>query len=185
MKKPITRKTKNITPVTKQNVTPAFNPIVPTTRYSDMLTTPIYHAKTVVDISRVTCQVNHLTHKANGELVAHVENNVCKSHKKFSICLHVFSSAAQEHMKHCGLQKCPSCSKEVNILQHKCYPQPVKHEKKKRKINEEEEQQSHTVFIYFDIEAQKDTGNHVANLVCAETDRNNVQFTFEGKDCIQ
>lgn len=81
----------------------------------------------------VTCQVNHLTHKANGELVAHDENNVCKSHKKCSICLHVFSSSVQEHMKHCGLQKCPSCSKEVNILQHKCYLQPVKHERRKER----------------------------------------------------
>lgn len=81
----------------------------------------------------VTCQVNHLTHKANGELVAHDENNVCKSHKKCSICLHMFSSSAQEHMKHCGLQKCPSCSKEVNILQQKCYLQPVKHERRKER----------------------------------------------------
>lgn len=57
--------------------------------------------------------------------------------------------------------------------------------KKKRKRNEEEEQQSYTVLIYFDIEAQQDTGNHLAHLVCAETDRNNVQFTFKGKDYIQ
>ena len=97
----------------------------------------------------------------------------------------MFSSSAQEHMKHCGPQKCPSCSKEVNILQHKCYLQLVKHGNRKRKRNEEEEQQSHTVFIYFDIEAQQDTGNHIANHVCAETDQNNVQFTFKGKDCIK
>ena len=61
-----------------------------------------------------------------------------------------------------------------------------KEKKKKRKRrNEQEEKQSHVVFIYFDIEAQQDTGNHVANLVCAETDQNNVQFTFKGEQCIQ
>ena len=79
-------------------------------------------------------------------------------------------------MKHCGLQYCPSCEKEVNILQHKCYLQPVTHEQKKNK--------QRTIFVYFDIEARQDTGNHVANLVCAETDQNDTQFTFEGKDCV-
>lgn len=61
----------------------------------------------------VTCQLNHLTHKANGQTVADDEKNVCKSHKKCSICLHVFTSSVQEHMKHRGQQKCPSCTKEV------------------------------------------------------------------------
>ena len=51
---------------------------------------------------RVTCQLNHLTCKPNGQLVAHDEKNVCKI---CSTCLHVFSSSVQEHMKHCGLQK--------------------------------------------------------------------------------
>ena len=46
--------------------------------------------------------MNHLTLKANGQLVAPLEKYVCKSHKKCSICLHVFTSTAQEHMKHCG-----------------------------------------------------------------------------------
>lgn len=105
----------------------------------------------------------------------------CVNHKKCSTCLHVFSSSVQEHMKHCGLQKCPSCSKEVNILQHKCYLQPVTHEKKRKRKNEESQ---HTVFVYFDIEAQQDTGDHVANLVCAETDQNDAQFTFKGDHCI-
>ena len=88
----------------------------------------------------------------------------------------VFTSNAEEHMKHCGLQYCPSCEKEVNILQHKCYLQPVTHEQNKNK--------QRTIFVYFDIEARQDTGNHVANLVCAETDQNDTQFTFEGKDCV-
>ena len=86
---------------------------------------------------RVTCQLNHFTCKPNGQLVAHDEKNVCKSRKKCSTCLHVFSFSVQEHVKHCGLQKCPSCSKEVNILQHKCYLQPVTHEKKCKRKNEE------------------------------------------------
>ena len=92
----------------------------------------------------VTCQLNHLTCKPNGQLVAHDEKNVCKSHKNCSTCLHVFSSSVQEHMKHCGLQKCPSCSKEVNILQHKCYLQAVTHEK-----NAKEKTKSHNTLCSF------------------------------------
>lgn len=41
------------------------------------------------------------------------------------------------------------------------------------------------MFVYFDIEAQQDTRDYVANLVCAETDQNDVQFTFKGQHCIQ
>ena len=129
----------------------------------------------------VTCQLNHLTCKPNGQLVAHDEKNVCKSHKNCSTCLHVFSSSVQEHMKHCGLRKCPSCSKEVNILQHKCYLQAVTHKKKRKGKNKEPQ---HTVFVYFDIDAHQDTGDHVANLVCAETDQNDGQFNFKGEHCI-
>ena len=47
---------------------------------------------------------------------------------------------------------------------------PSRHTWKKRKRKNEEPQ--HTVFVYFDIKAQQDTGDHVANLVCAETDQN-------------
>ena len=102
----------------------------------------------------------------------------------FHLFTRVFILCARTHetMKHRGLQKCPSCCKEVNILQHKCYLQPGTHEKKRKRKNE---QPQHTVFVYFDIKAQQDTGNHIANLVCAETDQNNTQFAFQGKDCIQ
>ena len=57
---------------------------------------------------------------------------------------------------------------------------PSRTKKRKPKTNKQ-----HPVFVYFDIEAQQDTRNHIANLVCAETDQNNTQFTFQGKDCIQ
>ena len=55
----------------------------------------------------------------------------------------------------------------------------------KKKSKRKNEEPQHTVFVYFDIEAQQDTGDHVANLVCAETDQNDAQFTFKGQHCIQ
>ena len=36
----------------------------------------------------------------------------------------------------------------------------------------------HPLFVYFDIEARQDTGEHVANLLCAEHHESDEQFTF-------
>lgn len=102
----------------------------------------------------VTCQLNHLTMKANGQTVGPSERNVCRSHRKCTVCLQVFTTTAQEHAKRCGLQYCSNCQKEVNILQHRCYLQP---------IDEDDVEDDEVVFIYFDIEARQDTGNHVPN----------------------
>ena len=43
----------------------------------------------------------------------------------------------------------------------------------------------HPLFLYFDIEARQDTGEHVANLLCAETSESDEQFTFAGDSCIE
>ena len=91
------------------------------------------------------CQLNHLTQKANGQSLAPSERNVCQSHKKCPICLHLYTSTSQEHVKHCELQYCPNCSKEVNILQHKCFLQSIDDDNDKKNI----------IFVYFDIEALK------------------------------
>ena len=60
---------------------------------------------------------------------------------------------------------------------------PTRHTWKKN-AKEKNEEPQHTVFVYFDIKAQQDTGDYVANLVCAETDQNNARFTFKGIHCI-
>lgn len=52
---------------------------------------------------------------------------------------------------------------------------------RRKRENVTKKKKDHPVFIYFDIEARQDTGNHVAYLVCAETDQNDVQFTFKGE----
>ncbi|CAH3167987.1 unnamed protein product [Pocillopora meandrina] len=95
--------------------------------------------------------------------------------KKCPTCLHLYTSTSQEHVKHCGLQYCPNCSKEVIILQHKCFLQST----------DDDYDKKNTIFVYFDIEARQDTGNHIANLLCAETDQNNQQFTFKGEQCVE
>lgn len=92
-------------------------------------------------------------------------------------CVHINSSRTHETLRITILPKL--LQRSQSILQQRCCLQPITHEKKKKRKNEKEQ---HIVFVYFDIEAQQDTGNHIANLVCAEND---TQFTFQGKDCIQ
>jgi len=41
------------------------------------------------------------------------------------------------------------------------------------------------LFVYFDTEARQDTGEHVANLLCAEHHESDEQFTFHGDHCIE
>ena len=116
--------------------------------------------------------MNHLTLKANGQLVAPLEKYVCKSHKKMFYlltCVHINSSRTHETLR-----------KKSTFYNRGASFNPS-HMKRKRKEKMKKEQ--HIVFVYFDIEAQQDTGNHIANLVCAETDQNDTQFTFQGKDC--
>ena len=122
-----------------------------------------------------TCRDNHLNRKANGHIVGPDERNVCHTHKKCSVCLQLYTSSSLEHSKHCGLQYCYNCKKEVNMLQHRCYLQC---------IDKENEDTNKTVFVYFDIEARQDTGNHVANLLCAETSLDDIQHTFKGETCV-
>ena len=127
--------------------------------------------------------MNHLTLKANGQLVTPLEKYVCKSHKKMFYlltCVHINSSRTHETLRITILPQL--LQRSQSILQQRCCLQPITHEKKKKRKNEKEQ---HIVFVYFDIEAQQDTGNHIANLVCAETDQNDTQFTLQGKDCIQ
>ena len=95
-------------------------------------------------------------------------------------CVHIYSTRTYEIL---WITILPLLfQRSQHSTQHKCFLQPITHEKKKKRKNEKEQ---HTVFGYFDIEAQQGTGNHIANLVCAETDQNDTQFTFQGKDCIQ
>ena len=131
----------------------------------------------------VTCQANHLAMKANGQAVAPHERNVCTTHKKCNHCRKIVTTSPAEHAIHCGEQKCPSCEKFVNILQHKCFLQPAKLDKKKKR-RRNQENPPHTLFVYFDVEARQETGLHVPNLVCAETHQDDTQYTFWGEECI-
>jgi len=121
----------------------------------------------------VTCHLNHLGKTSSAQDANHNQHNsVCKTHRKCAVCNITYNlQKIKEHR--CGENECPSCHKICNLKQHKCYIQPLK----------KEQEEISTLFVYFDIEARQDTGNHVANLLCAETDRSDEQHTFWGDTC--
>ena len=120
-----------------------------------------------------TCYHNHLTKTSSGQ-PSNVVDGVCKTHRKCNQCGITYNlQKIKEHR--CGENACPCCHPMCNLKQHQCYIQPIK--------QSEEEEEENTLFVYFDIEARQDTGNHVANLLCAETNRSDQQHTFWGETC--
>lgn len=113
----------------------------------------------------------------------------------------------------CGYGTCPSCKEYVPTDTHRCYiqpiveqvPQPISQRPRRgaaaglatlqANLRDEVEPDPaqddttnvlpHPLFLYFDIEARQDTGEHVANLLCAETSESEEQFTFAGDSCIE
>ena len=141
-----------------------------------------------------TCWLNHVTKTSSGQ-PSNVTDRVCCTYRECNICHTTYNlQKIKEHR--CGEQECPCCHRICNLKQHKCFIQPIKKKKKKKRDDEEEEEENEeddefmdededgTIFIYFDIEARQDKGNHVANLLCAETDHNNQQYTFWGESCV-
>ena len=72
---------------------------------------------------------------------------------------------------------CPSCQEYVNLSFHQCYIQPLKQAKKKKKKKDDKKRKASELdetepppplYVFYDIEATQNTGDHVTNLLCAE-----------------
>ena len=107
----------------------------------------------------------------------------------------------------CGYAECPSCKQYFDLYTCQCYLQVIeekqqkqKRSKRKRKraavaglatlrandptMDEDDPPDPPLLFVYFDIEARQDQGEHVANLLCAESEDNDQCKVFEGETCI-
>lgn len=51
--------------------------------------------------------------------------------------------------------------------------------------NDDNEEPPPPLFVYFNIKARQDQGEHVANLFCTETEESNEAFVFEGESCVE
>ncbi|XP_073254414.1 uncharacterized protein [Porites lutea] len=157
------------------------------------------------------CLLNHQTHTSAGRVAPVPQASVCSTHKRCPDCQTLCQGSAVQRHK-CGYGKCPSCKEQVPTDTHRCYiqpiveqvPQPISRPPRRGAAaglatlqanlasspdDEAEEERTETLpqplFVYFDIEARQETGEHVANLLCAETSESNAQFTFAGDSCIE
>ena len=157
------------------------------------------------------CLLNHQTHTSAGRVASTPQMSVCSTHKRCPDCQTLCQGLAVQRHK-CGYGKCPSCKEYVPTDTHRCYiqpiveqvPQPISRRSRRgaaaglatlqANLSDDEAEPApeettnvlpHPLFLYFDIEARQDTGEHVANLLCAETSESNEQFTFRGESCVE
>ena len=153
------------------------------------------------------CQTNHLLHNSSGGLADPLDS-VCDKNKRCPSCYKIYTGKEIEKGHRCGHAECPCCKRYFNLHTHQCYVQPLKEKKKKRtkkkkrgaaaglatlQANEEEMPVDEweecdpllPLFVYFDIEARQDQGEHVANLLCAERDDSDQCEVFEGETCVE
>ena len=157
------------------------------------------------------CLLNHQTHTSAGRVASTPQMTVCSTHKRCPDCQTLCQGLAVQRHK-CGYGKCPSCKEYVPTDEHQCYLQPIVEQARpigprsrhrlrgaaaglatlQANLSDDAEAEPettnvlpHPLFVYFDIEARQDTGEHVANLLCAETSESDEQFTFRGESCIE
>ena len=156
-----------------------------------------------------TCLLNHQTHTSAGRVASIPQMTVCSTHKRCPNCQTLCQGLQTVQRHKCGYGKCPSCKEEVPTDTHRCYIQPIVEQvpqpasRRPRRgaaaglatlqanLSDDEAEEEGTatwpppIFVYFDIEARQETGEHVANLLCAETSESDEQFTFAGDFCIE
>ena len=158
------------------------------------------------------CKMNHMLYTPEGKRVNSGENgkSVCDKHKQCVDCRKMYTEYEIRKKRHvCGYAKCPSCKEYLNLYRHECYlqnPDEIKERKKKNRkrkrdmgltflrANEENDDGEHEeeedspvppCFVYFDIEARQDQGEHVPNLLCAEINQSDECEVFEGEQCVE
>ena len=157
------------------------------------------------------CLLNHQTHTSAGRVASTPQMTVCSTHKRCPDCQTLCQGLQTVQRHKCGYGKCPSCKEFVPTDEHRCFIQPIVEQvpqpasRRPRRgaaaglatlhanlsDDDDEAEEEGTaiwpppIFVYFDIEARQETGEHVANLLCAETSESDEQFTFAGDSCIE
>ena len=130
------------------------------------------------------CYENHLVFTQSGKRAT--DNSVCEVKRRCPGCNKVTDGKQNIRQHQCGYSNCPSCKKYVELANHKCYIQPITGEdRNSTRKRKREERVPPPLFVYFDIESMQDTGIHVPNLVCAETNEEDTSFVFNGPTCIE
>ena len=137
---------------------------------------------------------------------------VCQSLIRCMKCMEVVERRHLALEKHrCGLTKCGTCGKYVQLEGHRCYIQPETKKKRKNPTPEEEEmpengydvtgffdtecrqgerededeavEESMKELLFFDLECRQENGNHEPNL-CVVQDEAGEEWIFQGDKTI-
>ena len=123
------------------------------------------------------CLANHLGLTHDGKPAGSGRSSVCQSRKKCSGCLKLLRGR-QERQEHCcGYAPCPACKEQVDIQTHRCFVQVAP--------PQEEDAAPQPFHVFFDIESGQEDGQHIPNLVVAETEVEDDPFRFQGETFLQ
>ena len=152
-----------------------------------------------------TCLQAHLVKDHTGKPVTNLDSSVCFRRRRCSTCRKQEVGLQNIERHQCKYIDCPSCHEYVHGETHRCFIQRATQDKKKRKRTqqrgprakrragvdatpeeeEEEEDDLPPLHVFFDIEAMQPKGQHIANLVVAETEDDNQPMCFPGNHCIR
>ena len=146
------------------------------------------------------CYANHCQPNKEGQ-------SACQKYYKCTTCQKVMSHKRRNPKDHtCGEKECFNCEEYVDLNTHRCYMKPIeindesqegqtKKKKKRRRVSDEmlfdesaeeegeEDEEGGQEYLFFDIEARQEEGQHVANLLIMQ-DQSGFEMVFKGEDCV-
>ena len=123
-----------------------------------------------------TCLANHLGLTPAGKPAGSGRSSVCQSRQKCSGCFKLLRGRKEREEHRCGYDSCPACKEQVEIQSHRCFVQVAP---------PQDETTPPPFHVFFDIESRQEDGQHIPNLVVAETEVEEDPFHFQGETCPQ
>ena len=128
-----------------------------------------------------SCLDNHRSKTVSGQPARYLKPSVCATRRKCKEC-HVLLRGIKEIRTHrCGFHTCRCCRDMVDIQHHRCFLQK---EKPSIEIDDRDDPSLPPLHVFFDTESMQVNGNHVPNLVVAETETHDCPLWFKGDHCI-
>ena len=125
------------------------------------------------------CLNNHQSRTVSGKPKDLSKPSVCATRRKCKECHALLRGIKEIRTHQCGFRTCRCCKEMVDVRRHRCYLQ-----KEKPPMEPEDDNPPVPLHVFFDIECMQVHGNHVPNLVVAETETHDCPLWFKGDECI-
>ena len=131
-----------------------------------------------IDYSRAkTLKDKYVADRKMIRAIGHLPGRKTKIRKKCSRCFKLLRGRQEREEHRCGYALCPACKEQVDIQTHRCFVQVAP--------PQEEDATPRPFHVFFDIESRQEDGQHISNLVVAETEVEDDPFRFQGETCLQ